>query len=361
MPEATQTQRELSTREREILKDIILTYVLSAEPVSSRSLSKQSRLNLSAATIRNVMADLEELGYLRQPHTSAGRVPTGAGYHLFVESIMGARTVPARVRQYIDENLRETPSDAEGLVSVTSHLLSELSKQVGIVVTPAIGETVLQAIDFVPLTGARVLVVIVSQTGFVDNKVIDTERALPREELVRISNYLTENFRGLTLRQVRDRLVAMMAEDRAKVDEILGTTLDLARRSLDSIAAREVRVDGTTTVLSHPELADVVRVRRLIETFNDKARLVQMLNACVVGEGVRVVIGEDSDLTSELDFSLVATRYGVGERELGTLGIFGPSRMEYQRVVPLVHYLGETLSEMLTATSDDREGRPGGG
>jgi heat-inducible transcriptional repressor len=351
MPEATEQQRDLSEREREILKDIILTYVLSAEPVSSRSLSKQGRLQLSAATIRNVMADLEDLGYLRQPHTSAGRVPTGAGYHLFVESIMGSQTVPARVRQYIDEHLRETPSDAEGLVSVTSHLLSELSQQVGIVVTPAIGETVLQAIDFVPLTGSRVLVVIVSKTGFVDNKVIDTERPLPREELVRISNYLTENFGGLTLRQVRDRLVAMMAEDRAKVDEILGTTLDLAKRSLDSIAAREVRVDGTTTVLSHPELADVVRVRRLIETFNDKARLVQMLNACVIGQGVRVVIGEDSDLTSELDFSLVATRYGVGERALGTLGIFGPSRMEYQRVVPLVHYLGETLSEMLAATS----------
>lgn len=355
MAETIEQRRQLSERERLILKDIILTYVLSAEPVSSRSLSKQGTLNLSAATIRNVMADLEDLGYLRQPHTSAGRVPTGAGYHLFVESIMGSGTVPARVRQYIDEHLRETPADAEGLVSVTSHLLSELSQQVGIVVTPAIGETVLQAIDFVPLTGSRVLVVIVSQTGFVDNKVIDTERPLPREELVRISNYLTENFGGLTLRQVRDRLVAMMAEDRAKVDEILGTTLDLAKRSLDGIAAREVRVDGTTTVLSHPELADVVRVRRLIETFNDKARLVQMLNACVVGQGVRVVIGEDSDLTSELDFSLVATRYGVGDRALGTLGIFGPSRMEYQTVVPLVHYLGETLSEMLAVSSERPE------
>jgi len=353
MPE-TQSQRNLSSREREVLKDIILLYVLSAEPVSSRSVSKHGRLSLSAATLRNVMSDLEELGYLRQPHTSAGRVPTGAGYHLFVESLMGSQTVPARVRHYIDEHLRETPTDAEGLVSVTSRLLSELSQQVGIVVTPAVGETVLRAIDFVPLTGARVLVVVVSETGFVDNKVIDTERPLPREELVRISNYLTENFAGLTLRQARDRLVALMAEDRAKVDEILGTTLDLARRSLDLAAEREVVVDGTTTLLSQPELADVQRVRRLIETFTDKARLVQVLNACVEGKGVRVIIGEDSDLTSELDFSLVATRYGVGGRPLGTLGIFGPSRMEYQRVIPLVHYLGDALSEMLAATS----GRP---
>jgi heat-inducible transcriptional repressor len=353
MPEPTeQRQRPLTAREREVLKDIILMYVLSAEPVSSRSVSKQGGLSLSSATIRNVMADLEELGYLYQPHASAGRVPTGAGYHLFVESLMGAQTVPARVRRYIDEHLREAPVDAEGLVGVTSHLLSELSHQVGIVVSPAIGETVLRAIDFVPLTGARVLVVIVSESGFVDNKVIDTERPLPREDLVRISNFLTETYSGLTLREIRDRLLLAMAEERAKVDELLGSTLELARRSFDLAADREVLVDGTSAVLAQPELADIARVRRLLETFTDKARLVRMLNACVQGEGVRVVIGEDSDLTSELDFSLVATRYGVGEHALGTLAIFGPSRMEYQRVIPLVHYLGETLSQMLVASRE---------
>ncbi|MFW6206663.1 MAG: heat-inducible transcriptional repressor HrcA [Gemmatimonadota bacterium] len=341
----------MSPREREILKDVILMYVLSAEPVSSRSIAKRSDLGLSAATIRNVMADLEDQGYLRQPHTSAGRVPTGPGYHLFVESIMGSQPVPARVRRYIDEHLREVPSDAENLVSVTSHLLSELSQQVGIVVTPAIGETVLRAIDLVPLTGSRVLAVVVSESGFVDNKVIDTDKPVPREELIRISNYLTENFSGMTLTQIRDRLLALMAEERAQVDELLGATVDLARRSLDLSAQREVVVDGTSAVLAQPELADIQRVRRLLETFTDKAKLVRMLNACVRGKGVRVVIGEDSDLTSELDFSLVATRYGVGGRSLGTLGIFGPSRMEYQRVIPLVHYLGETLSEMLVETS----------
>lgn len=353
MPEPTEKRpRPLTAREREVLKDIILMYVLSAEPVSSRSVSKQSELSLSSATIRNVMADLEELGYLRQPHASAGRVPTGAGYHLFVESLMGAHTVPARVRRYIDEHLREAPVEAEGLVGVTSHLLSELSHQVGIVVSPAIGETVLRAIDFVPLTGSRVLVVIVSESGFVDNKVIDTERPLPREELVRISNTLTETYAGLTLREIRDRLLVAMAEERAKVDELLGSTLELARRSFDLAADREVLVDGTSAVLAQPELADIARVRRLLETFTDKARLVRMLNACVQGEGVRVVIGEDSDLTSELDFSLVATRYGVGERSLGTVAVFGPSRMEYQRVIPLVHYLGETLSQMLVGSSE---------
>jgi len=333
-------------------------YILSAEPVSSRSIAKQGQHGLSAATIRNIMADLEEHGFLRQPHTSAGRIPTGAGYHLFVESLMGSRTVPARVRRYIDEHLREAPSDAEGLIAVTSHLLSELSRQVGIVVSPAMGETVLRTIDFVPLSGARVLVVVVAESGFVDNKVIDTEQQLPREDLIRISNYLTENFAGRSLREIRDKLVAMMAEERAQVDKILGTTLELAKRSLDQVAGHDVLVDGTSMILDQPELSDVVRVRRLIETFTDKARLVQMLNACVQSEGVRVVIGEDSDLTSELDFSLVATRYGVGRRHLGTLGIFGPSRMEYQRVIPLVHYLGQALSDILATTSTGEDSLP---
>lgn len=321
--------------------------MLNAEPVSSRLVAKRGGLGLSAATIRNVMADLEEWGYLAQPHTSAGRVPTGAAYHLFVESLMDERRLPARDRRYIQNNLESTPAGGEQLMSVTSHLLSELSRQVGIVVTPAIGDTVLKAVDFVPLSGRKVLCVAVSTAGFVDTKVIETDQPLTREKLVEISNYLNANFGGLTLREIRDRLVALMNEERAQVDRLLALTIDLARRGLDFDQQAGVLVDGAATVLSHPELADVGRVRRLFETFADKARLVRILNQCMSGGGVRVVIGDDSDLTSELDFSLVATSYGIDEQPLGTLGIFGPSRMEYQKVIPLVNYLGEALSRAL--------------
>ncbi len=338
---------KLSARDREILRDVILTYILSAEPVSSRSVAKQGRSGLSAATIRNVMADLEDGGYLAQPHTSAGRVPTRAAYHLFIESLMQMQRISARDRRYIDENLKGAPADAEQLMGVTSHLLSELSNQVGLVVTPQLGDTVLRAVDFVPLDGRRVLCVVISADGFVDNKVIETEEGVTREDLQRSANYLTENFSGLTLREIRDRLIRLMAEERAQMDRLLALTIALARSGLDVDEAPEVLVDGTSVLLAQPELTDIQRVRRLFETFADKARLVQMLNQCM-GHGVRVLIGEDSALTSELDFSLVATAYGVGDRTLGTLGIFGPSRMEYQKVIPLVHYLGETLSRALT-------------
>ncbi len=350
----TRDSAKLTPRDREILKDVILTYMLSAEPVSSRSVAKHGRLDLSAATIRNVMADLEEWGYLVQPHTSAGRVPTRAAYHLFIESMMQTKRLPAKERRYIEENLKGAPADADHLMGVTSHLLSELSHQVGIVVTPVMGDTVLKTVDFVPLSGRRVLCVVVSAAGFVDHKVIEAEEEIPRHELLRIANELTENFAGQTLREIRDRLLRMMAEERAQVDSLLARTIDLAREALAVDATPEVLLDGASTLLARPELADVQRVRRMFEAFVDKARLVRMLSQCLKGGGVRVLIGEDSDLTSELDFSLVACPYGVGDQPLGTLGILGPTRMEYQRIIPLVHYLSDALGQALAEGYSDR-------
>lgn len=340
--------REITPRDLEILKDVILSHLLSAEPVSSRTVARFGGMDLSAATIRNVMADLEDWGYLSQPHTSAGRVPTPAGYHLFIDTLMDREKLPERDRRRIEEHLLGSSGDAERLMEGASSLLSDLSSQVSIVVAPALGKTVLETIDFVPLTGRKVLCVVVSTGGFIDNKVIETDRPVSREKLVRISNYLTDNYAGRTLADIRDHLIQRMAEDRAKMDRLLGLTIELARKGLEDEGAPEVRVDGTTTVLNYPELADVQRVRQLFDTFSDKARLVSLLNECIRGEGVRVLIGEDSDLTSELDFGLVATTYGPKDAEArGTLGIFGPARMEYQRVIPLVQFLGQTLSKAL--------------
>jgi heat-inducible transcriptional repressor len=350
MANATIEAREfsrLSQRDRDILKDVILTYILSADPVSSRSVAKKGQHGLSAATIRNVMADLEEWGYLVQPHTSAGRVPTRAAYHRFIESMMQEHKLSAKEKRYIEGNLAGTKADADQLMAVASHLLSELSQQVGLVVTPAIGDTVLNAVEFIPLSGRRILCVVVSGNGFVDNKVIETEEEVPRQELIRISNYLTENFAGQTLRETRDRLLRLMAEERAQVDRLLALTIDLARVGLDVEQAPAVLVDGASVLLGRPELADIQRVRRMFDAFADKARLVRMLNECMKGGGMRVLIGDDSDLTSELDFSLVASPYCAGDQTVGTLGIFGPSRMDYQKVIPLVHFLSETLSRAL--------------
>jgi heat-inducible transcriptional repressor len=332
-----------------------MSFTLTGEPVSSRSVAKMKGGALSAATIRNVMADLEDMGYLSQPHASAGRVPTRAGYHFYIDSLMQSRGVEARDRRHIEEILRAVPPDAEHILGSTSQLLSELTHQIGIVIAPTLAETTLKAISFVNLSGKKVLCVLVSANGFVDNKMIETRERLPREELVRISNYLTDNFAGLTLSQIRDRILGMMAEDRARVDRLLASAIDLAEKAFEESDPRDVLVEGTVAVLDQPELSDLQTVKRLLDTFADKAKLVRVLNGLIEGPGVRVIIGKDSHLTSDLNFSLVATTYGVGEKKTGTLGIFGPSRMEYNRIIPLVDYLGERLSDALEWTFGEAE------
>ncbi len=341
--EATQ----LTDRDRTILKDVIVSYILNAEPVSSRAVAKRGALGLSAASIRNVMADLEDSGYLTQPHTSAGRVPTSKGYHLYIRSMMGGSAVSSSERRYIDDSLTAHDQDADELMTAASHLLSELTHQIGIVLTPALAETVLRTIDFIPLSESKVLCVVVSTSGFVDNKVIATPEPIPREDLLRISNYLTENFGGLPLGEVRSRILGMMAEERAQVDRLLAQTINLARAGLSVEEQPEVLVEGAQEVLQQPELSDIVTIRCLFDTFADKARLVFLLTQCMEGQGVRVVIGDESDVTQPLDFSLVTSTYSADGRALGTLGIFGPSRMEYRRIIPLVDYLGERLSQAL--------------
>jgi heat-inducible transcriptional repressor len=339
---------QLTSRDREILRQVVGQFIATGAPVSSRAVAKESREGLSAATIRNTMADLAEAGLLSQPHTSAGRVPTEAGYHFFIDSLMPATAVSREERRAIDESLAS--GHGEDLAVKASHLLSDLSRQIGIVLTPALGETKLKAVDFVPLSGCRVLGVVVSMDGFIDSKVIETSQPIGREELVRISNYLNESFAGMTLREARDRLLTLMAEERARVDALLANAIALAQGALGRDEPN-LLVEGTSALLGRPELSDLERVRRLVETFNNKAQLVRMLGQLMQGRGVRVVIGGESDLTSELDFSLVATTYGGSEGQpYGTLGIFGPSRMAYQKIIPLVNYLGERLSRALEAT-----------
>jgi len=347
----TRAKVVLSTRDQEILRDVVRTYILSGAPVSSRSVARQSDLGVSAATIRNAMADLEELGYLEQPHSSAGRVPSRSGFHFYIDTLMEARDLAPEERRRIEGELASSVGGGGQLMSTTSQLLSKLSGQIGVVLAPAFGETVLEAVDFVPLSGRRVLCVVVSKAGFVEHKLIEADEELAREELVRISNYLTENFRGQTLRTIRERLLGLMREERAQVDRLLGRVIVLASRGLDTGDGPELRVEGTSSLLAQSEVSDVERVRRLLDTFSERRRLVELLGQCVEGGGVRVLIGEDSEVTSDLGIGLIARPYSGDGEVRGTLGIIGPTRMPYERLIPLVDFLGEALTRALEESS----------
>lgn len=338
---------QLSARDREVLNDVVRTFILTGEPVSSRSVAKHQQHGVSAATIRNTMADLEDDGYLSQPHTSAGRVPTSAGYHLYIDSLKPDLGLPSDQEEYIRHNISDAVDNGRELVNVAGELLSELSHQVGVVLTPSMGETRLRQVELIPISGDRILCILVSTGGVVDQKVVHAESDLQRDDLVSISNYLTETFAGLTVREIRTRLIRLMADERAQVDRILSDAINLAGQALEPVGRKDLVVEGTLGLLDQPELGSVSQVRCLLDMFDEKARMVSLLSQIIEGQGVRVLIGDDSELTSELDFSLVATNYRVGDRPLGSLGIFGPSRMEYQRMIPLVTCLGDALSVAL--------------
>ncbi|MCY3969607.1 MAG: heat-inducible transcriptional repressor HrcA [Acidobacteria bacterium] len=336
---------QLSARDREILREVIATYLSSGEPVSSRRVAKDRQIQLSAATIRNVMADLEDMGYLRQPHVSAGRLPTEAGFHLFIDDLMPAKRVSDDDRRLIDDRLQTAKGTGRELTEETSKLLSQLSHHVGVVLTPALGAAVMRAIEFVPLSGRKVLCVVVAENGFVENKLVVTDELIPREELVRISNYLTENYAGRSLFEIREELLRMMSDERARLDEMLRRAIELARDGMNMGHAPSLVVDGTHSLFdASPNMA---RIEGMFQMFAERARLAGLLNRCLDADGVRVVLGQDSRLTEELGFGLVVRGYRAGDGVSGSIAVVGPARMEYPRMVPLVNYLGERLSEVL--------------
>ncbi len=336
---------QLSDRDREILREVIQTYLSSGEPVSSRRVARDRQLQLSAATIRNVMADLEDMGYLRQPHVSAGRLPTEAGFHLFIDDLMPAEAVSDDDRRLIDDRLTTVGRTGQELTEETSRLLSQLSHHVGVVLTPALGSAVMRAIEFVPLSGRKVLCVVVAETGFVENKLVVTDEPIPREDLVRISNYLTENYSGRTLFEIREDLLRLMSDERARLDELLRRAIELARDGMNIGHAPSLVVDGTHSLFdAGPSMS---RIEGMFQMFAERARLAGLLNRCLEADGVRVVLGQDSRLTEELGFGLVVRSFKAGDGVAGSVAVVGPARMEYPRMVPLVNYLGERLSEAL--------------
>jgi heat-inducible transcriptional repressor len=336
-------------RRREVLRTLIQLHIETGEPVGSESLSRAINRALSPATLRNIMADLEALGYLDHPHTSAGRVPTDEGYRLFVDSLMMDRhpLAPGDAAA-VASALASPDASTEQVMEKASHLLSRLSRHVGFVLAPDIARTSFRHIDLVPLAGRRVLVVMVSATGLVTQKVIELEEELSAEELQACANYLNTHFSGMALSAIREKLLALMREEKALYDSLLKKVVSLGERAFAlSDAEANVYLDGTSNILSHPDFEDLERMRALFRTFEEKNRLVQILNACIAGEGIRVLIGHENPDPDLRDLSLVTASCSVeGDTGWG-LGVLGSTRMEYAHVVALVDHMARALADTL--------------
>ncbi len=339
----------LDARAQEILRRIIASYILTGEPVGSRLIARMTREGLSSASVRNVMSDLEEMGLLAQPHTSAGRVPTDKGYRYYVDALLSQEGIGPDDRAFIDTHLTRIGGEFSEAIEAVPKLLSILTRQVGYLVAPPIADAVLKHIEFVRLHERRVLVLFVDASEVVSHRILDTEEDYAAGDLERAGRYLVAEFAGLTLSEIRSRLVALMAEEKAAFDRLLQSAVTLGSQYLDAEAGeRRMVMEGTTNIMKHPEFADMETMRRLFETFEERHRLVKLLDRCISRPGVRVLIGSetaDPDLGS---LSLVASPYHLNDGGTGWLGILGPTRMEYDRAVTLVDYISRIVSDLLT-------------
>ena len=339
--------RVLDVRSRTILKEIIRLHVDTGRPVSSRALFKSSRFDLSPASIRNIMADLTDLGFLSQPHTSAGRVPTDQAYRLYIDELMRHRKIAGEVREQVDSDLSSAGADVPRLFQATSRLLSRLSGEVGFVVAPDALHTVVDSLRFLPVARGKILVVQVSGPEVL-SRVIETDVEYSVAELESISERFTREFCGRTLHEVRRLLLEAMAQEKAAYDRMLARTLELGQRALAGQESQEqIYVDGTAQLLDKPEFSDVESLRRVFRAFEEKARLFDLMTRYLDLKRTFVVLGSEQPLTADLRLSAVLTSYGTEESLAGMLGVIGPARREYPRVIPVVDLLGRALSERL--------------
>lgn len=330
----------LDDRAKLLLKALVERYIAEGQPVGSRTLSRASGLELSPATIRNVMSDLEELGLIASPHTSAGRVPTARGYRLFVDTMLTVQR-----GQFAAPSLAH--DQPQKVISNAANLLSSLSQFVGVVMTPR-RPSVFRHIEFLRLSARRVLVIIVSPEGDVQNRVIFTEMDYTQDQLVEAANYLNTNYVGLTIEQVRERLQNEVETLRSEIAALMQAAVAVSSEAL-SETQDEVVISGERNLLAVTDFSsDMSHLRRAFELFEEKAQLMRLLDIAGQADGVRIFIGGESQVVPFEDLSIVSAPYEVDGQVVGTLGVIGPTRMPYERMIQIVDITSKLVSNALS-------------
>jgi heat-inducible transcriptional repressor len=294
------------------------------------------------------MSDLEEMGYVAQPHTSAGRVPTDKGYRAFVDTMMERAPLSQEEVVRIEQQMAPATTDPADLLKETGKLLTALSPYVAVTLAPRLQATHFQRVDLVSLGRDRVLVILLADSGLVLHKVVALREPMSQEDLNRGARFLTDLMREKTLTEVRDLLLAQMAEDKAQYDRMLAEALRLGASALEGEADADVAVAGAAHIADQPEFADVAKMKALFATFEEKSNLVLILNECLRGEGCRILIGRELSLSDIQDLSLIASPYRRKDQVVGVVGVMGPTRMDYSRALALVETTAALLSRALT-------------
>jgi heat-inducible transcriptional repressor len=345
----------LNDRAQHLLRVLVESYIREGQPVGSRSLTRDSGLQLSSATVRNVMADLEEYGFVTSPHTSAGRVPTDKGYRFFVDTLLRQRqqgsidNVMDELRRRLDD---EEGRDPKALVSVASQVLSSLTHLAGVVTIPRQPHQSLSQIEFLPLSDERVLVVMVVNGRDVQNRIVQLERHYNAEELRRAANFLNQQFGGKELSQIRSDIVAELAQTGATLNQLMLDAIKVAQQVVGepgNQGEHEYVIAGETNLMEFAELSNVEKLRRLFDAFTSKRDILHLLDQSLGAEGVQIFIGQESGYQILDDCSLVTAPYTLDNETVGVLGVIGPTRMAYDRIIPIVDVTARLLGAALNS------------
>jgi heat-inducible transcriptional repressor len=340
----------LDERTRNILMAVIHSFIHTGEPVGSRTISKRFDFGLSPATIRNIMSDLEELGFLGQPHTSAGRMPTDQGYRFYVDNLRGIEALSAEESALISQRYAPYHGEVDEVMAATSRLLSEVSHYAGVVLH-IFAITIFKRIEFVKIRGRQVLAIFVMESGMVHNRLIILDEEMTQEELYQISNYLNQEFSGQPLRTIRQHVLDRRAEEKAQYDKLSQQALSVGAKTFGETSedASDIYLGGTSNIMDQPEFAsNLDQMKELFKAFEEKNRLISLLDKCLDEPGVHVIIGSETPFKDMHECSFVTHTYSYDKRTLGVLGVVGPKRMVYPRVMAIVDHTANIVSKILT-------------
>ena len=336
----------LSTRSRQILEAIVEDYIATAEPVGSSAVTRRHAMTLSPATVRNVMANLEEMGLLTSPHTSAGRIPTEKAYRFYVDSLVALRQVTRDEKKQIIRRCRQAGSGLSEILKETSRTLSSLSNYMGIVVTPSFTSDVFRHIEFIHLGTRKVLAILISRNGSVQNRLIETDDDFSAHDLVTMGNYLNELMKGLTIFQARSRILEEMNKEKNHYDHLMSQALNISRQAV-TMEDDEIFIEGQARILDQPEFSDVRIMQDLYRAFEQKGSLLRLLSGCMTSEGVQIYIGSETQVSQSAGVSLITSRFVTSSNTVGLLGVIGPTRMGYSTVIPIVDYTARLVNRLL--------------
>jgi len=337
---------DLPDRAQQMLRSLIDRYVRDGQPVGSRTLARELGLDLSPATIRNVMSDLESMGFISSPHTSAGRVPTVQGYRFFVDTLLNVQPLDSLSIEKIrlELSLEQTPIH---LVESASALLSGITHMAGVVTLPSHEHALFKRVEFIPMSESRVLAILVTGEDEVQNRILTTEKHHSASELQQASNYLNEIFAGKDLAEVRATLLQEMQETRSNMNSMMMTAMQMADQVLESKQREDFVMAGQTNLMEFHELCDIDKLRKLFDAFNQKRDILHLLDQCIHSDGIQIFIGEESGYQMLDECSMVTAPYSVDGQVMGVLGVIGPTRMAYNRVIPIVDATARLLGAAL--------------